>query len=188
MLQLELDRLTLMNGLALGGEGVLENVERYDVELAMDQLFKRLVKTPSIPPALAFQDGIERVLRLSEIYFQNGFMENAEIEMISEDDETDLIKFDLEFVLLNVPRTGFKTLRFKGVTAKTLDRQIIKIKTAFEAAIKTGFLNHNRCVVLCDISDSGQQDYIAGLTSIARVVNIFSESTPSDIYHIVHAT
>lgn len=184
-LQEELHRLTSIGGLVVAGEGIMEGVDYFEVESAMDQLFQRLVKIPTIPPLLAFEEALEHAVKVSEIYYREGFMENAEIEMISDDEDAAPIKLEFEFMLLAPHWIGFKTLRFKGVSAKTLDRQVARIVSTFDAAVRTGLLDRDRCVVLCDSLTDKSHGYLSDLTAVARVIDIIDESAPAKIHRMV---
>lgn len=174
------------SGLVASSEGVLELTGDHIIDAtdAMDYLFQRLVRTPRIPPALAFEDRIAKVFMRAEMgngaYFWD---EPVEVEMVSDDEE--LITLEFSHLLAGDKPVGFNTLVFQGATQKSLVRQIERIATTFRNAIKTGYLQPDRCILLCGKIDERHREMLAQLSGIAEVMDIFDELTTRKIRKLV---
>lgn len=175
------------SGLVVSSEGVLEMTGDLIIDAtgAMDYLFQRLVRTPKIPPALVFEDRVADIFMQVEMgggeYFWD---EPVEVEMISDDGE-ELITLEFSHLLAGDMPIGFNTLVFQGATKKSLTRQIERITTIFRNAVKTGYLQQDRCVLLCGKISERHRKLLAELSDIAEVMDVFDESTVRKIRKLV---
>lgn len=181
----ELTRLEQGRHLIAAGEGVLETGPENNPKEAMDYLFGRLVQVPKRSPAIEFEDLLEEVLSQAEIIFREGFQNEVEVELAPVSGGPSVF---LEFsYFLSEPRpVGFRTLLFKGRASKSIEKNVAAIASTFEQANQIGFLNRNRCVVLCDKFGDEQQPSIDRLSEFAHVLDVSDGSTASAIHHIAH--
>ena len=175
------------SGLIASSEGVLELPEGHIIDAtdAMDYLFQRLVRTPKIPPALAFEDRVADLFMRVEIGDDEYFWgEPVEVEMISDNGE-EVINLEFSHLLTGDNPIGFNTLVLQGMTKKSLARQIERITTTFRNAVKTGYLQQDRCVLLCGKISERHRKLLAELSDIAEVMDVFDESTVRKIRKLV---
>jgi hypothetical protein len=163
-------------------EGALEFPNRYtDISDAMNYLFKRLVRVPKISPALAFEDRLEAVLNQSEIAYAGNFWgEPVEVEMVSEG-EQEIVTLEFSHLMAGDRPIGFNTLVLQGATQKSISRQVERIATTFRNAVRTGYLQPDRCVILCGRVEEKHREIFVQFSGIATVLDVFDESTPRKI-------
>ena len=159
-------------------EGALEFPNRYaDISDAMNYLFKRLVRVPRISPTLAFEDRLEEVLNQTEIAYAESFWsEPVEVEMVSEG-EQESVTLEFSHLMAGDRPIGFNTLVLQGATQKSIARQVARIVTAFRDAARTGYLQPDRCVLLCGRVEEKHREMLARFSGIADVMDVFDEST-----------
>lgn len=182
----ELARLEQGRHLISTGEGILEIGPEDKPEEAMDYLFGRLVQVPKRSPALAFEDLLDELLSQSEIIFREDFHTDVEVELTPESGVPSVF---LEFsYFLSEPRpAGFRTLLFEGRPSKSVEKNVTAIASTFERATSIGFLNRNRCVVLCDKLGDEQQPYIERLSELAHVLDVSDNATASTVHRIAYS-
>lgn len=174
------------SGLVASSEGVLELTgdQIIDATGAMDYLFQRLVRTPKILPSLAFEDRVADVFIKVEMgngeYFWD---EPVEVEMVS--DEEELLTLEFSHLLTGEKPIGFNTLVLQGETPKSLTRQIERITTTFRNAVKTGYLQQDRCILLCGKISERHRELLLQLSGLAEVMDVFDESTTRRIRKLV---
>ncbi len=166
------------SGMMFVSEGAIEFPNRYaDISDAMNYLFKRLVRVPRISPALAFEDQLEEVLNQTEIPFAESFWsEPVEVEMVSEG-EQEIVALEFSLLMAGDRPIGFNTLVLQGATQKSIARQIERIATTFRNAVRTGYLQPDHCVLLCDRVEEKHREMLARFSGIAEVMDVFDEST-----------
>lgn len=175
------------SGLVVSSEGVLELSGEHIIDAtgAMDYLFQRLVRTPKIPPDLAFEDRVSDIFMQVEMGGDEYFWdEPVEVEMISDDGE-ELITLEFSHLLAGDKPIGFNTLVLQGTTKKSLARQIERITTTFRNAVKAGYLQQDRCILLCGKIGERHREMFLQLSGIAEVMDVFDESTARKIRKLV---
>ncbi|HUW25790.1 MAG TPA: hypothetical protein VMW07_04590 [Gallionella sp.] len=175
------------SGLVASGEGVLELSDGHIIDPtdAMDYLFQRLVRTPKIPPILAFEDRVADLFMRVEVGDDEHFWDEAvEVEMISDNGE-EVINLEFSHLLTGDNPIGFNTLVLQGATKKSLARQIERITTTFRNAVKTGYLQQDRCILLCGKVSETHRDFLSQLSGLAEVMDVFNESTVGRIRKLV---
>lgn len=110
--------------------------------------------------------------------------EPVEVEMHSED-ENELITLEFSHLLASENPIGFNSLILQGTTQKALSRQIERITTIFRNAVKTGYLQQNRCILLCGKVSERHQELLSKLSGLAQVMDVFDESTVQRIRKLV---
>ena len=176
-------RLEVNNsGLVAASEGVVELTEGYgDISDTMNYLFKRLVRAPKISPALAFEDRLEDLLNQTEIVYAGNFWsEPVEVEMVSEG-EQEIVTLEFSLLMAGDMPIGFNTMVLQGATQKSIARQVERITTTFRNAIRTGYLQPDRCILLCGRVEEKHREIIAQFSGIARVMDVFNDSTPKEV-------
>lgn len=174
------------SGMVASSEGVVDLSDGYgDASVAMDYLFQRLVRTPKISPVQAFEDRLEAVFMQAEIgYGSNFWNEPVEVEMCSDDGE-EVVTLEFSHLLSGGRPIGFNTLVLHGATQKSLTRKAEKIVETFRNAVRTGYLESDRCVLLCGRIEEKHREIVAEFSGVARVLDVFDESTPSEINRLV---
>lgn len=174
------------SGLVAVSEGVVELTDGYgDASGAMDYLFRRLVRVPRISPALAFEDRLEEVLKQAEIFYGGNFWdEPVEVEMASEDDGK-VVALEFSHLLTGDRPIGFNTLVLQGTAKKSLARQAERIATTFKNAVRTGFLQPDRCILLCGRVEDKHREIIDQFSGIAKVMDVFDESASRKINRLI---
>lgn len=157
----------------------------YDISDAMNYLFKRLVRVPKISPALAFEDRLEKVLNKTEIIYAGNFWgEPVEVEMFSEN-EQEIVTLEFSLLIAGDRPIGFNTLVLQGASQKSVARQVELFAKTFKNAIRTGYLQPDRCVLLCGKVEEKHREVLAQLSGIAEVMDIFDGLTPRNIRKLV---
>lgn len=182
----ELTKLEQGRHLIATGEGELEMEPGSNPEEAMDYLFGRLVRVPKLSPALAFEDLLEETLSHAEVLFREDFHSDVEVELAPERGVPSVF-LEFSYFLAEPRPVGFRTLLFEGRPSKSVEKSVTAIASTFERAAGIGFLNRNRCVVLCDRLGAEQQPYIERLSELARVLDVSDNATAGAIHRIVHA-
>jgi len=175
------------SGLVASSEGVLELTGDHIIDAtgAMDYLFQRLVRTPRVPPGLAFEDRVADVFMQVEMGNSQYFWdEPVEVDMVSDDGE-ELITLEFSHLLAGDKPIGFSTLVLQGATQKSLARQIERIATTFRNAVKTGYLQQDRCILLCGKISERHRELLLQLSGLAEVMDVFDESTTRRIRKLV---
>ncbi len=175
------------SGLVVASEGVVEltDGQHGNASDAMDYLYKRLVRAPKVSPALAFEDRLEEVLMRAEIVYNDNFWNEAvEVEMVSEDEE-ELVTLGFSHLLIGNRPIGFNTLVLQGATQKSISRQSGRIAATFRNAVRTGFLQPDRCILLCGSVEEKHRETLVQFSGIADVMNVFDESTHRRIHGLV---
>lgn len=180
-------RLAASNsGLVAASEGVVELTDGYvDASDAMDYLFRRLVRMPRISPALAFEDRLEEVFHQAEIFYGGTFWdEPVAVEMASEG-EGEVVTLEFSHLLTGDRPIGFNILVLQGATQKSLARQAGQIAATFKNAVRTGFLQPDRCILLCGRVEDKHREIVDRFSGIAEVMDLFDESTSGKIHRLV---
>lgn len=174
------------SGLVATSEGIVELTDGYgDASGAMDYLFRRLVRVPRISPVLAFEDRLEEVFHQTEISYGVTFWdEPTEVEMVSEG-EGEVVTLEFSHLLAGARPIGFNTLVLQGATKKSLARQAERIAATFKSAIRTGFLQPDRCILLCGRVEDKHREIVDRFSGIAEVMDMFDESTSRKINRLV---
>ena len=167
-------------------DGAPEFTDRYtNISGAMDYLFRRLVRAPKISPALVFEDRLEKVLNRTEIiYAENYWGEPVEVEMVSEN-EQEIVTLEFSLLMAGGRPIGFNTLVLQGATQKSVARQVEQFAKTFKNAIRTGYLQPDRCILLCGKVEEKHREVLAQLSGTAEVLDIFDELTPHKIRKLV---
>ncbi len=183
----ELARLELGQHLKSTGEIVLEMGPEDNLEEAMDYLFDRLVQVPRRPSALAFEDLLNEIFYRSEIIFRKDFQSDVEVELTPVNGGPSVF-FEFSYFLSEPKPVGFRTLRFDGRKNQSVWESVNAIATTFERAASIGFLNQNRCVVLCDKFNDSRLSHIKRLSKLAQVLDASDKDTARTVHDIVYST
>jgi len=152
-------------------------------ENTLEELFSELVGQPLIPVQDTFKSDLEQALGRAEIAYLPGFEKGIEITIEERGGQPAAI-FILDYYLSEGKRMGFKVLRFHHAHTKSLITKLNDILTAFTEAQRTGFLERDRCIVLCDTAIGKKSNYVERLQSVATVINVTEKDAHRKIYDI----
>lgn len=140
-------------------------------ESALAELFDDLVGQVRIGDKKGFKELLEQILHRSEIIFRPGFDRDVEVTIDPEDGASPIV-FTLDYYLGAEKRVGFKVIRFHNARIAALDAKVNDAIYTFSEAQKTGFLDKERCIVLCDTPSAKREVYVERLQSVAKVIDI----------------
>jgi len=149
----------------------------------MDKLFKQYVRVPRISPIILFDNQVSSIFSRSEIAGIDGFVffnEPAIVEMVSEE-PNDMVTLEFSHLLSGDRPIGFHTLVLKGAKQKSLSPQAERIALNFNNAVRTGYLQRDRCILLCDQVQKKHRELMDSFSGIATVLDVFDDSTPGRI-------
>jgi hypothetical protein len=130
---------------------------------------------------------LDDLLSESEIIFRKGFHTDVEVELTPESGGPSVFLGFTYF--LSEPRpVGFRTPLFKGQPSRSVEKRVAAIVSTFERANSIGFLDRNRCVVLCDTTGDERRHYITRLSEFAHVVDASDDSAARSVHDIVYST
>lgn len=122
-----------------------------------------------------FKNQTEKLLKKAEFYSDKSiFFEGAEVEMISED-ESDLVKLEFSHLVSGENPIGFSTMMLQGVKPEVLSLQADSIIENFKNAERTGYLQSDRCVLLCGPIQKKHSELIKRFSGVATVIDVFDE-------------
>ncbi|RLL51722.1 hypothetical protein D8Y20_08520 [Mariprofundus sp. EBB-1] len=149
-------------------------------ETALAELFEELVGKPPSGPKEGFKELLEKILHRAEIIFYPEFDRDVEVTIDPENGASPIV-FTLDYYLGGEKRVGFKKIRFQNARVAALDAKVNDAIYTFSEAQKTGFLDKERCVVLCDTPSAKRANYIDRLQSVATVIDISKHRAYWDI-------
>jgi len=162
------------------GGGVIETGSNAP-KFALGELYDELVGQPLAKPKNDFQDDVFEILKRSEITFYTEFERAVEITIESEPGKAPIV-FTLDYFLDGPKKLGFKVIRFRKARRQQLTMKVNDAIHAFTDAQNSGFLDRNRCVVLCDTDKDSV--HLERLKSVAMVINITKEDAHREISRI----
>ena len=153
----------------------------HDADSALDTLYKSFVTTPTIPAVPPIERDFNDVLHRSELKFMDGFHRNVEVE-IGEGSDISLVHFDA--VLEKPAPLGIMVIQFQRVQEMTMITQVNNALYSFETSRSLGFLAPERCIVLHDKPPAPRAKHLDRLTGHARLLPLWENQTPRELYLI----
>jgi hypothetical protein len=181
-----LNRLNAKGGsMMVTDGGILEMPDEDEPQVAVEWLYRRLIGDEDI-----FIRDLDRVLEVSEIKYQKGFMRDVAVRLnpLSEERGHEI---DIHFPYLIDPspgnrqeRTAFKVIRFVGIEQEDLLRGVNDVIYSFEIAQRRGYLDTARCIVLTDSPLPEHQNLYDRLALVAGVIDITADDASSRILRV----
>ncbi len=166
--------------------GVIEIPDEEDPKNAVEWLYRRLIGDEDV-----FFRHLDEAIFTSELEHRGSFSRNAIVRLDLPTGEQGLA-MDAHFSYLvepslrdQLPRAAFKILRFRGVTQENLLKAINDAVYTFETAVRCGYLDPSRCVVLADAPEPGQEALHGRLAAVAHVIDITADDAGIRIWRIL---
>ena len=184
-----IDRLkSSKSGFVVSGSGDTDTSgEKGYFDVTMDRLFRQYVNVPRISPVVVFENRLASIFVPSGSALEHGFTffnEPAVVEMVS-DDSNDVVALEFSHLYSGDNPIGFDTLILQGAKQETLSLKAERIAENFKNAVRTGYLQPDRCVLLCGHVREKHRELLDRFSGVARVMDVFDESTPRNIREMI---
>ena len=175
-------------GFVVSGSGNTDiSKEKGYFDVTMDRLFEQYIQLPTISPEVLFENQLVSIFNRIEIDSVQGhtlFDEPVVVEMESEE-SGEVVTLEFSHLFSGEYPIGFNTLILQGVRQDELIRRTDQIEENFKNAVLTGYLEPDRCVLLCGNVKEKHRDLLGRITGVARVMEVFDESTPAKINEMI---
>jgi len=168
-------------GIAVGKEAEIDGVDSDKPDEAIEWLYSRLVKEPTLPRNRILRAKIENLLHVTEIKYRKGFEYDIEVEFIPEGAPP--IRVQLPYAIIDSPRAVFKIVRFQTGGA-ALARQVNDAIMTLGSVVEHGFAEKSRCVVLTDKPPRGRDGELRRLSEYGVVIDVTGDNTTSQLKSI----
>jgi len=164
-------------------DGGLADADGRTSETVLEDLFGQLVGEPRRRGNPVFKEQVREALIRSELWFIPGFEESVEVSLRTESPEPEV--FMLDYFLEGEQKAGFKTIKFKGSKSDTLDAKVNDAIHAFLAAQDNGFIERERCFILCDAPCQNRKKHENRLSSVATLVDVTRDDAHRELASLI---
>ncbi|RMF46950.1 MAG: hypothetical protein D6751_03775 [Deltaproteobacteria bacterium] len=173
MINAELDALPEQSPQFAATPGGVARLDGEKPETVLEEIFGELVGEPRHRGKPKFREQVRDALIKAELWFLPEFEEAVEVTLQTERPEAEV--FALDYFLEGQRRAGFKAIRFKGARRDALDARVNDAIHAFSVSQESGFLDRDRCIVLCDGPCESRQRHEDRLLAVATLIDVTRE-------------
>lgn len=152
-------------------------------ETVLEDLFGQLVGEPRRRGNPIFKEQVREALIRSELWFVPGFEASVEVSLQTDRPEPEV--FMLDYFLEGIQKAGFKTIKFKGARGDALDAKVNDAIHAFLAAQDNGFIERERCFILCDAPCQNRKKHEDRLSSVATLVDVTRDDAHRELAALI---